>query len=49
MIIKVWRNGRGDTGKQKKLVSKEYADFMREDNIKIHWIKIQSHTEKKME
>jgi ribonuclease HI len=33
--------------KTKKQVSKEYADFMREDSIKIHWIKIQSHTGKK--
>jgi ribonuclease HI len=42
--LEKWARGHWKT---KKLVSKEYADFMREDNIKIHWIKIQSHTGKK--
>ncbi|MCX6165898.1 MAG: reverse transcriptase-like protein [Ignavibacteriae bacterium] len=33
--------------KTKKEISKEYADFMKTDNIKIHWVKIKSHTGKK--
>lgn len=33
--------------KTKKIISKEYADFMKIDDIKIHWIKIESHTGKK--
>jgi ribonuclease H-related protein len=33
--------------KTKKEISKEYADFMKIGNIKIHWVKIKSHTGKK--
>jgi ribonuclease H-related protein len=42
--LEKWANG---LWKTKKPVSKNYADFMRGDNIKIHWVKIQSHTGKK--
>lgn len=33
--------------KTKKSVSREYADFMRIDKIKIKWVKVESHTGKK--
>lgn len=33
--------------KTKKSVSKNYADFMRNNNLKIDWVKIKSHTGKK--
>jgi len=42
--LEKWARGQWKT---KKTVSKNYADFMREDDIKIHWVKIQSHTGKK--
>jgi ribonuclease H-related protein len=42
--LEKWAQGKWKT---KKAVSKNYADFMREDNIKIKWVKIQSHTGKK--
>ena len=42
--LEKWARGQWKT---KKSVSKEYADFMKLDNIKIHWVKIKSHTGKK--
>jgi ribonuclease HI len=42
--LEKWARGQWKT---KKTISKNYADFMREDNLKIHWVKIQSHTGKK--
>jgi ribonuclease HI len=42
--LEKWAKGQWKT---KKSVSKDYADFMKNDNIKIHWVKIKSHTGKK--
>jgi ribonuclease H-related protein len=42
--LEKWAKG---SWKTKKIISKEYADFMKNDNIKIHWVKIKSHTGKK--
>lgn len=42
--LEKWAKGQWKT---KKSISKEYADFMKLDNIKIHWVKIKSHTGKK--
>jgi ribonuclease H-related protein len=42
--LEKWAKGHWKT---KKPVSKDYADFMKADNIIIHWVKIQSHTGKK--
>jgi ribonuclease H-related protein len=33
--------------KTKKEISKDYANFMKADNMNIHWVKIESHTGKK--
>lgn len=33
--------------KTKKVISKEYADFMKVDNVEIKWVKIKSHSGKK--
>jgi ribonuclease H-related protein len=42
--LEKWARGKWKT---KKNVSRDYADFMKTDNIKIKWIKIESHTGKK--
>jgi ribonuclease HI len=42
--LEKWARGQWKT---KKAVSKDYADFMKIENIKIHWVKIESHTGKK--
>ena len=39
--LEKWAKGQWKT---RKNVSRNYADFMRKDNIKIHWVKIKSHT-----
>jgi ribonuclease HI len=42
--LEKWARGQWKT---KKTVSKDYADFMKTDNIEINWVKIESHTGKK--
>lgn len=42
--LEKWAKGQWKT---KKEISKNYADFMKADNIKINWVKIKSHTGKK--
>jgi ribonuclease HI len=42
--LEKWARGQWKT---KKAVSKDYADFMKIEDLKIHWVKIESHTGKK--
>jgi ribonuclease H-related protein len=42
--LEKWAKGKWKT---KKNVSRDYADFMKTDKIKIKWVKIESHTGKK--
>jgi len=42
--LEKWANGKWKT---KKSVSQEYYSFMKKNNVKIHWVKIESHTGKK--
>jgi ribonuclease H-related protein len=42
--LEKWANGKWKT---KKAVSQDYSEFMNNNNLKIHWVKIQSHTGKK--
>lgn len=42
--LEKWASGHWKTKKQ---ISKDYADFMSENGIKIYWVKIKSHTGKK--